>query len=379
MGKKSKGRVPIKGGSKKVRQIKNVQEGGRNIGSDRKMDVDMTNLLHFFKDLVTKTTKDELEKEVGASRAPTRPAEAMDELKDFLATLFYILGGRSDIILLRDGGTLKLTPAGGEPESTFSQDYANSYRTAMDKLGFVMRTVVQTDNGGKLKIAKLKPAAAAAAADETLPRFSLTNAKTQIKFKYDDQDIDIDLGVVPGAVVRPSGTAAAADGTITISADMQKVLGIPREEKSIGVLDENVHEDIFNEHRLPILHHILNLRIHIANTEEGDGKLSNFFVDEDKDEDSERFAKTMCENSRAKGRVLNATGYHIRKAERLTRYKEEDNITFAKLSPTPADAGDADSLYAEGETEKKLLKLFMPRGNTASDRTAAASALGGVP
>ena len=46
---KSKGRVPIKGGSKKVRKIKNVQEGGRAIGSDKKMDIDMTKLLHFLK------------------------------------------------------------------------------------------------------------------------------------------------------------------------------------------------------------------------------------------------------------------------------------------------------------------------------------------
>ena len=49
MGKKSKGRVPIKGGSKKVRKIKNVQEGGRSIGSDKDMDIKMTKLLHFFK------------------------------------------------------------------------------------------------------------------------------------------------------------------------------------------------------------------------------------------------------------------------------------------------------------------------------------------
>ena len=76
----------------------------------------------------------------------------------------------------------------------------------------------------------------------------------------------------------------------------------------------------------------------------------------------------MCEKSRAKGRVLNATGYHIKKAERLTRYKAGELI-FAPTSAEPGGGGEANT-----DTQTELLKLFMPRGKTARDAAASAAA-----
>tara|TARA_B100000035_G_C21022530_1_gene564672 strand:- start:345 stop:1454 length:1110 start_codon:yes stop_codon:yes gene_type:complete len=346
---KSKGRVPIKGGSKKVRQIKNVQEGGRNIGSDKKMDVDMTNLLHFFKYIVdTDKNKGELngaavgEGVVGGGSADD--GVVVNELKTNLAKLFYFLGGGISIILLRQNGRLKIDE--DSPDKSYDEEKAKGYKNAMEKLGFDMEEVSETTEG-VLKIARFKgdlpavPDAVKGGGRITFPKMNFANVDGEQPWP-EDMKLDLDN----------SEFKIDDKNNISISKNLHKVLGIPGDFKGKdGKI--TVHIDIFNEYRLPILHHILNLRIYLQKISGEEDNLNDFFFNIEDDK------KNAILFSVASGRFLNATGYHIKPEKKLTRFEIESK-----------DAQTED--LVNGLVNTKMLNLFQASGNTEKDKATDA-------
>lgn len=348
---KSKGRVPIKGGSKKVRKIKNVQEGGRNIGSDRKMDVDMTNLLHLFKYIVDKK-KGEEELERAAQKEPT--VNIVDELKKNLAKLFYFLGGDISIILLRQKGRLKIDE--NSVDKSYDKEKAEGYKNAMEKLGFDMNEMLDEEEEagekkGVLEIARFKgnlpdvPDMVKKPGKITFPQMIFDSGQTTENFNENwDKQMQLDLGETPAIT-------AIVNNNITISKNLHKVLGIPGDFKETEE-KITVHIDIFNEYRLPILHHILNLRIHLQEISDED-KLNEFFYKEVQENKKKAILLSV-----ASGRFLNATGYHIKPEKKLTRFKIE-----------PGNATD-ETMVKELLIKDNMLDLFQESGKTEKDKAA---------
>lgn len=330
---KSKGRVPIKGGSKKVRQIKNVQEGGRDIGSDKDIDIKMTNLLHFFKDIVD--NKGDIPEG--------------NDLQKNLPKLFYLLGGNKDIILLRNGGTLDISeeavageisaaPRGDAGERAKNpvdfDDKAKAYAEGLSNLGFTMQKNELTPQRGRLETPEV----------ETGVEINALPDDDDIEFAIPEGD-KITLTISKYTIEPvPSGDA---ENKIIISNELYKLLGIPGDYNEVK--DGGVDIHIFNEYRLPMLHHILNLRIFLANKSD-DNKLLGFFVKDDK-------LSKICKISLKTGRFLNATGYHIKEDQKLTRFDvgsfEINGNTIVNNPPATMD---------------QFLNLFNPIGKTSRDR-----------
>ena len=335
---KSKGRVPIKGGSKKVRQIKNVQEGGGDIGSEKGMDIEMTKLLHLFKYIVD---NDKDQEELKKAVAQDHKANVVDELKKNLAKLFYFLGGDISIILLRQKGRFKIDK---NSVDDYDEEKGKGYKNAMEKLGFSMEEV-KKDAEGVLEIAQFK---------DNLPDVT-DEIKTAKKIIFPemvfaeennfnenwDKKMQLDLD---------NSEFTINENTITISNKLHKVLGIPGDLKVTNG-DITVHIDIFNEYRLPILHHILNLRIHLQKISDED-KLNNFFYKEEQENKKKAILLSL-----ATGRFLNATGYHIKPEKKLARFELD--------SEKPMDETVSELLST------KMLNLFQESGNTQKDRAAA--------
>ena len=345
---KSKGRVPIKGGSKKVRQIKNVQEGGGDIGSEKGMDIEMTKLLHLFKYIVDNNKdKGEINKAVAAAEEPAAAADAADEnkvvneLKTNLAKLFYFLGGDISIILLRQKGRLSID--NNSLDKSYDKEKAEGYKKAMEKLGFDMEEVIGGTEG-VLKIAKRLDSAAPESAPQ-LEKITFPKMKFAEDFNQrwiENMELDLD------------GSKFTIDKNfITISEKLHKVLGIPGDFKEKG--EKTVHIDIFNEYRLPILHHILNLRIHLQKISEEEDNLNDFFFNIEDDK------KNAILFSVASGRFLNATGYHIKPEKKLTRFERGENL------PTKDEL--------EGLLTGKMLDLFQASGNTEKDKETDSEAI----
>ena len=215
---------------------------------------------------------------------------------------------------------------------------AQAYANTLSKLGFEVDTAL-SPQGGRLETPKLVDAAA------EINKTELSDLGGFIEFDTDNEGTNnIRLKIADYTIEDPYTNS----GKIKISIELYNLLGIPGDYEEVK---DGVDIHIFNEYRLPILHHILNLRIFLANESgNNDNKLSKFFVEDDN-------LSNICKTSLKTGRFLNATGYHIKEDQKLTRFDvdsfEINGNTIANKPPATMD---------------QFLNLFQPIGKTSRDR-----------